>query len=690
MKTALSSFVRLLCSDLRVLANYQTALEVPANTADPLPRKFVWMPAGEHEISANTADGQGWSGNVVCDEESARAVIDSFNKIKMAGGRVYLDRNHDCGEATAWVKSFDWQPGVGIICEVEWTPLGEQLLREKRFYSFSPEFILNKKTSKVSRLSGQSAGGLVNSPAFGAAMPALIAARKSDATSNTAPGGLPEQPSAMKDKLIKLLAKLKIQAPADATEEQLVALLEQHAPAVQVTASAATDTEVANLRNELATIRASAAKEKAEVAVQAAVSRGALADDKAVREKWVKACAENPASIELLASLPATVKPAASAVATDAAQVQAAAKKEGDALDITVDEGLKESLKLYAAEKDSKRRGVIYARKIDAAVGKFRNDVLRVMAANSLGSLAGNIIVQRYLSLLKFQFPFLKNITTDFSDVGANFNQTIVTRLRGVPSVSDFTPGTGYTRQNASATDVSITINKHKGAEIGFNVNELASTNRDLFGEQAEPQLYALGAQLVSDLLALIAEGAGAFGTAGSQATNIANAAAMSIGTLDTVSGALSDRKVSQMGRFALLDTSLFVPLRGDNRLVYLAGFQDRSIIEQMKVPNISGFDIHYAPYFPTGVAVNTDKVLHGFCGTSESLALATRVPNDYTQALPGAGYGNVSTITDPDTGISVALVQYVDHKLAETVQRVALMYGMSIGNKLTGQLISY
>jgi hypothetical protein len=56
-------------------------------------------------------------------------------------------------------------------------------------------------------------------------------------------------------------------------------------------------------------------------------------------------------------------------------------------------------------------------------------------------------------------------------------------------------------------------------------------------------------------------------------------------------------------------------------------------------------------------------------------------VPNDYTLALPGASNGNVSVVTNPDTGISVQLVQYVDHNLAAATARVATMYGVAVGN---------
>lgn len=61
-------------------------------------------------------------------------------------------------------------------------------------------------------------------------------------------------------------------------------------------------------------------------------------------------------------------------------------------------------------------------------------------------------------------------------------------------------------------------------------------------------------------------------------------------------------------------------------------------------------------------------------------------MPNDYTKALPGASHGSVSVVTNPDTGISVQLVQYVDHKLGAASWRIALMFGVAVGQAASGQ----
>ena len=44
--------------------------------------------------------------------------------------------------------------------------------------------------------------------------------------------------------------------------------------------------------------------------------------------------------------------------------------------------------------------------------------------------------------------------------------------------------------------------------------------------------------------------------------------------------------------------------------------------------------------------------------------------------------------VTLPDSGISVQLVQYVDHKLGRATSRLSLMYGTAAGQGNAGQLL--
>lgn len=644
-------------------------LALPADTAAALPAEIVWMPAGTHAISATTPAGPAWQGKVLCDAAGAAAIVASFNAVLASGRRVYLDRDHADGEATAWVTGFRWDPAQGIMAKVEWTSLGEQLLRGKVYYSFSPAFLVNKTTGRVSALlAGHAAGGLVNAPAFGAAMPALIAARLAGAepTVNPASGGSPGTNSThriMKDLLVKILAALAVTVPPDATEEQMVALAAKHVD--KLPNAGAEGIALKAQLAELETLKAAEStrrKADATAAVNAAVARGAIPPkDEVLQAKWRGLVEANPDHAQLLAALPDN--PALTRVTTPGAGV-------------TAHDGPVEILRAYAAKNQPSERAAIYARDISKLFASDPNlNLGPILAANSLGTLAPELITQRSLTLLKLSFPWLSKVSTSFTAEAAAFDQEVNARLVSVPTVGHYSTTLGYVSTGATATDVPVKISNHDYVQIEFNANELASTGRNLFQEQVDGMHYAIGKTFVDGLLALIT------------VANFANESIEAVAdtdrdTMDTLATALSTRGVPEFNRIGLLKSAVFRKLGKDSSIVNLAAMGQRpEIITQGVLPPISGIQPYELFNLPT------DENLIGFACTPDALALATRLPNDYTQAMPGVpSTAAVSTVTNPDTGISLMMVRYIDHQLGKAVTRFAFMWGVAKGNPLAGQ----
>lgn len=657
------------------------ALPLPTEANQPLPTEFVWMPAGEHEITAHDGSGQGWTGKVICDEQGFRSVQATLERLHAAGHRVPLDQDHKDEGATAWVLAFRWDPAQGIVVKVEWTALGEQLLRGKVYHSFSPAFLLNRKTARVSGFpgGGHAAGGLVNAPAFGTAMPSLIAARLAavSPTKTASDGPSDNQKKVMKELLIKILAALAVSHAADATEEQLIELAGKHID--RLPEAGAEGKMLKAQLSELQTLRAKAAevdalkakdlerrKADAKREVDQAVARGALpAKDEAIQAKWAGLIEADPKNVELLAAMPGN--PALARVTEPGSVV------------ISRDNLLPVLQALHAKNlAANQERGSIYVREIAPIFAKnpdFGRELMQVLAVNSLGTLSGELITQRSLSLLKLSFPWLTKISTDFSPEAVSFGQTVKTRLKTIPGTVSFVPGTGYVRAGATTTDVPVVINAHKGVEIAFNANELSSTNRDLFGEQVEGAHYALGKDFADAILALIT--VANFANESIEATNNVDA-----DTMDTLDAELAARGVAGP-RIGLLSSAVFRKLGKDSSIVNLAAFQMKEIITQSQLPpikNIQPFEVHNLPA-PVG------ENLTGFAGSADALAFATRTPNDYTKIMPDVGSnGVVQIVTNPDTGISVMLVRYVDHKLAEAAWRIAVQFGAAKGNGAAGQ----
>ncbi len=274
--------------------------------------------------------------------------------------------------------------------------------------------------------------------------------------------------------------------------------------------------------------------------------------------------------------------------------------------------------------------------------------------------------------------------TTDFSDQSAQFGQTVMTRTVDIPSVVEYNTSTGWSDSTASTQDVPVTISEHWGVQITFNENILASTVRRLFDEQAPAQAYALAKKMVDDLYVNITDAN--FPNNRVVATNaFTRASVVDIGTdldLQGVPSAMGNRTM-------LLWPTVFGKLVQDTALMTYAAFQKPELVTSpagggisLVIP-VSDFQVVKAPNLPTN-----DGNITGFAGSKSALIIATRVPNDYTSALPGASYGNVQMVTDPDIGISVMLAQYVNHQLGTATSRIALMYGTAAGQSDAGELI--
>jgi hypothetical protein len=97
----------------------------------------------------------------------------------------------------------------------------------------------------------------------------------------------------------------------------------------------------------------------------------------------------------------------------------------------------------------------------------------------------------------------------------------------------------------------------------------------------------------------------------------------------------------------------------------------------------VSNFKVYDAPNLPTNLAN-----INGFAASKSALCVVTRTPNDYTSVLPGASFGTVQMVTDPDIGITVMLTQYVNHTLARASSRISLMYGTAAGQGAAGTVL--
>jgi hypothetical protein len=683
--------------------------------------EVMFMPAGLQMITP-THGGRPVQIQVIVDRDSADALEEQRQLIVARNGKLpYFDFNHEDRAASFWPKQFVWKKD-GVYALGEWSKSGRDGIEGKDWRQFSPVFFVDNVRGKPARIicneeAKPNMGGLVNDPAFHNILP--FWAKNAGASSGAVnPPNKGENPPMTKEEIAALQAKnQELEDEIASLQQQQQALkLKNESDAVVAAKIEAKEAEInanaltleneqlkANLANSQSEVKARNAAD-AKAAVSDAVRRGAIpALDSDTQDAWEKDITENPQRAALLAKMPGNpalsgsyVMPRHSATRitrppTDKSQPAIIGEDPRKVFETLIALSARQAKTASHEQKSelSKTFGAIFSREFKGAQGDRMLDfpLSAILAADStdtnLGTLAGSLVTQRVLELLKFQFPSLTRFTTDFSDEPASFNQTIMTRIVTVPAVSDYNTSTGWTDSTAATTDVPVKIDKHRGVPITFNSNILASTARRLFDEFAPAQAYALAKDMVDNLYTRITDSN--FPSNKVQATSgFARATVASIGTALTLKGV----PIGPGARTLLLYSTVFEKLVTDSTLVSFATYQKPQLVTEpqdgvMLVIPVDTFSVINAPNLPT----NNGNIT-GFAGSKSALVIATRTPNDYTTALSGSSFGNVQMVTNPDIGLTVLLVQYVDHKLGTATQRISLMYGTALGQANAGMLL--
>jgi len=675
--------------------------------------EILFLPIGLHAITP-VAGGIGRPIKVKIGPDSAQAIEKQRVALMASGKRPYFDFNHDDNRAAFWPKSFIWRNGEGVIASGEWSQSGKTAVEGKDFRAFSPVFHVDNKRAEAALVicketADPNMGGLVNNPAF-KDLPLWAKNAESIGTPENGDNAETKRKQMDTAELDALRSKhqelqrevdaLKARAAKDDTDANAVLTLntrESELKAINLEIeSAELKAQNERLQGEIRGVN----KKNAEAAVKAAIQRGAILPKATqVQNDLINRATGDPSFLSVIAGMQGNTAIGSRITSLDSriavqnedpgmifgalARITSEAKKSRKWEDKV--SCSRDFAAMYAAEfkAGSANRDRMLAFPIDRLSDAiFAADV----TDSDLGTLSGTLVVQRTLELLKFTFPSLAMFTTDFTAEQAAFNQTIMTRTVDIPPVVDYNTSTGWATgiDAPVTTDVPITIDKHQGVPVAFNEQIMASTVRRLFDEQAPAQAYALAKAMVDDLYSNITDVNFTNNTVVATSA-FTRASLIGVGTALTLRGV----PLALGNRTALLYPTVFEKLETDATLMSLAAFQRPQLITDPTnggtslVLPVSNFQVVSAPNLPT----NNGNVT-GFAGSKSALCIATRLPNDYTKFAPGASFGNVQTVTDADLGISVMLVQYVDHTLATGNQRFSLMYGTNAGQGAAGQLI--
>lgn len=333
----------------------------------------------------------------------------------------------------------------------------------------------------------------------------------------------------------------------------------------------------------------------------------------------------------------------------------------------------------------------------------------------NVGTIAGSLVLLRNLGFLENILTFMRYISTDLRSEPALFNQPVYTRYITPPAVSEYSTPTasgsgttatmtgGWSDSTPSATDVTVTMNKHKGVQITYGTQLLGSTARALLAEQMAAQTYSLGETMVSDFLAAL------FG-----ATWTGTVKKLSLGTFDmSKMVALKNRatlsKMPPIGRFALLHSYYHDGLLADTNLVTAKAImalinKDMSAFESSELPVLYGIkpletqlaSYNSGTFTAPGINADTGAVSFaginqvGFLGNVSSMLMVSRLPQDYTQAFPNIpATAAIEVVTSEKTGLSLLNCKFVNHQLASVSNRLSAMYGFGQGDPRQGIVLT-
>lgn len=693
---------------------------------------FMVMPAGTHTCNFGKPGTKGPAQRtVVVDEDTMRAFQEQLTAINAARGgkqRAYFDFDHkEEGPAAGWPERFFWSngkdgQGAGVYCVAELSQAGAEAIKGKNYRGFSPAFYATKTQPArvVCNPEGElNMGSLVNEPAFREMEPLWARDRGGSTGGNggngetgriSAAGGagaVTEQPSQNE----------RHQKTMEKTAEEKAVAAAQQAATENAEALQAKDNKIIALTGRLEAAEKRETERRTRIAkeaIEGAVKEGRLApQDEKLQARYRGLIEADEENVVLLAALPKNP-------ALDQGRIAQGAAAGTER--IAASEGPKRVLQ--AMEKLTARQKAI--RGFDAASmaqrGELAREISRLYAADvskkaevlnmplaelltaaadsdTVGTLSGTLVVQRTLEFFRINYPLFKAIYLDFSDQPALLNQVINTRIVSKPSVqtydntldTDGRPKGWGTASAATTTDANVSIDEHVGVPVVFGANTLASTIRRLFDEQAPAMSYALASYFVAKLYAKItaANFNGYAAVSGSKvpvayATYVKGAGDFARSAVVDLNAIFNPNEVPLHDRALLLNSAYASAVAKDPSLVtFWAAQRSPELISEGELPKMSKFVPIECPDFPS----SNNRV--GFAMQKNALIAVSRVPTDYSQALPGANYGSVTMISDPETGLSVMLVQYVNHRGGYAEMRMETMIGAGVGDKRGGLVLT-
>jgi len=291
--------------------------------------------------------------------------------------------------------------------------------------------------------------------------------------------------------------------------------------------------------------------------------------------------------------------------------------------------------------------------------------------ANTLNGLNLSLVAAQTLETLSAEMPVVSAFTTDFSSDIADVGESVSTRVASAVSAGDAT--SGYSATDVTSTAKTITLNKHKHFTAAFTDLEIAKGGMDMLERTfVQPAVHSVVNAMMDDLLALVVN---------ATYSNNVVVTAGNFGADDvaTLAGDMTTLNVPRGGRAMVIKPAYYAALAKDNAIQASYAFGNPGAIQDNNIPRVHGFDVLEYSDIPA----NSEN-LEGFVCGKEALIIAGRQP-----ALPENWAGQVESVQDPDTGITLQLRNWYEGKDGAQYITATLIYGVAAGTDSLKRILS-
>lgn len=293
-------------------------------------------------------------------------------------------------------------------------------------------------------------------------------------------------------------------------------------------------------------------------------------------------------------------------------------------------------------------------------------------------SFIPTIIAQKALGRFASYMNLAKTVARDFDYTPAQIGQVIQVAKRGTLVANDKTSGNVFTLQNPTATNVQVTLNKHK--EVTFALDDVTKViqNQDTQEGYADDAAIALAESVEVAIASLY--------PSVSAVTDLIVTSAATIDTsLLNIRKYFSNQKVPMLEqRYAYVDPSVINTLLNQDKYSrydalgqFLGNTNGQapaggSPIQTGKLLRIYGIDIFESQNVQTS---GSPVAYHNLVYTKNAFILASRPLAD----VP-TGYGVVSSvINDPDINMGLRALMHYDGDLGAFKLTLDCLFGVQV-----------